>query len=112
MCHWINLELYNSFQPELREIFDEVAAETAEWYINEVEEQTVVNRKIWEDSGATFYQLSEADKMAWAALLPDLPAQWAKDTEALGLPGWEIVDTYIQLTEEAGHTWPREWGQR
>ena len=65
-----------------------------------------------EQAGVTFCTISEADKAKWAQMIPDLPAEWAQEMEAQGLPGWEIVDTYIKLTKEAGHQWPREWGRR
>jgi TRAP-type C4-dicarboxylate transport system substrate-binding protein len=110
---WMNLGVYNSFSQELRELIDELAIETEKYNIELLMERTAGYIDIFKKAGVTFYTISEADRVKWAKLMPDTPAQWAKKLEELGWPaGWEIVEGYNELTSKAGHKWIRRWGQR
>lgn len=52
------------------------------------------------------------DAASWAEACDDLAAMYAEEMEDLGYPGWEIVQRYIELCEDAGYVWPREWAVR
>jgi TRAP-type C4-dicarboxylate transport system substrate-binding protein len=108
----ISQDLWDSLTSSERDIFLQAAEETQEWLPAEYAKQQAEGVATFEEAGVTFYTMSETDKAAWAQALPDLPAQWAQEMEAQGLPGWEIVETYIEITKDAGYSWPREWGQR
>jgi hypothetical protein len=60
--------------------------------------------------GVQFYEIPSEDIKKWASSMPDLPAEWAKKMEAKGLPGWKIVDRYIDLLKKEGFEFPRKWG--
>ena len=36
----------------------------------------------------------------------------AKKMESNGLPGWQIVNKYIELSKKEGWEFPRKWGVR
>ena len=48
----------------------------------------------------------------WQALTPDLPAVWASETEEKfsGLPCFDIVKRYQEITTQLGYKWARTWG--
>lgn len=112
MFLWINLDVWNSLTSRQQDIIQQAADETQSWLIEQVKEDTEDYVDVFKDAGVTFYTMSDADKAEWAEMLPDLPGEWAEEMEALGLPGWEIVETYVRLCSEEGYEWPREWGER
>lgn len=60
--------------------------------------------------GVTFKTLSEEERASWAAAIPDIPAEWAREVSDQGYPGWKLVARYQELTEQMGYKWPRKWG--
>ncbi len=47
--------------------------------------------------------------LSWPTPLEDIKGNWIKEKEAKGLPGRDVVVTYIEILEELGHEFPREW---
>ncbi|WP_126975906.1 C4-dicarboxylate TRAP transporter substrate-binding protein [Frigidibacter oleivorans] len=62
-----------------------------------------------EANGARISELPEADRSAWAAALPPIGLNWAREQDARGLPGTEVLQAYIQRLKEAGTVLPRDW---
>ncbi|MDP1668164.1 C4-dicarboxylate TRAP transporter substrate-binding protein [Phaeovulum sp.] len=56
--------------------------------------------------------LSDAEKARWAAALPDVAGGWAKDADAQGLAGTEVLNAYVAALKAAGVVLPRDWSQR
>lgn len=65
--------------------------------------------KAMEDGGATITELPEAERVKWAAALPNIAMDWAVDLDAKGLPGTEVLTTYITHLKDAGVSLPRDW---
>lgn len=108
---WVNLDFWNSLPSEYQEMFEQAAEEAEAWHLEQLLTKEEEYREFLEDDeGLTFHQMSTVDKETWAAAMPDSPSDFAWDMEALGKPGWNITDTYIQLFEDAGYVWPREFG--
>jgi TRAP-type C4-dicarboxylate transport system substrate-binding protein len=59
--------------------------------------------------GATVVDVSDEDRAAWAAGLPNIALEWAAEVEARGAPGHEILSAYIAAMEAAGQTVLRDW---
>lgn len=109
---WANLDFWNALTPRQQEIFEQAAAEMMDWWVINVKEKEAEAKRKMEEANVTFTELPDAEKKKWAEAIPDLPATWADDMEKRGLPGWEIVDTFKRLADEAGHVWLRDWGKR
>lgn len=109
---WVNLDFWNALTPAQRDVFTKAAAEAEEWHVEETLRTVAEYKKTMEEAGVTFHEFPEAERQKWIEMLPDIPAEWAQEMEAKGLPGWHIVETFIRLCEEAGHSWEREWGKR
>ena len=56
--------------------------------------------------------LSDAEKKRWADALPDVAGIWAKNADAQGLAGTEVLNAYVTAIKAAGVTLPRDWSQR
>ncbi|MBR9762018.1 MAG: C4-dicarboxylate ABC transporter permease [Rhodobacteraceae bacterium] len=62
-----------------------------------------------EAGGAQISELSEAERSRWATALPNIAMDWARDLDGKGLPGTEVLTTYIDHLKEAGVALPRDW---
>jgi TRAP-type C4-dicarboxylate transport system substrate-binding protein len=109
----MNLDTFKSFPPEIQNILVETGKETViraakeiipKWWDRCVKE--------WKAKGIIFLDLPDAEKIKWAATLEDIPAEWAKEMEEKGLPGFKIVERWQQITSEMGYKWPRKWGMK
>jgi TRAP-type C4-dicarboxylate transport system substrate-binding protein len=110
---WINLKTWNSLSPGDQKIFQQAGLEAEErqtvaWINAEKKLREVEYPK----AGVAFHKLPDADIAKWIKAMPDVPGEWAKKMEKKGLPGWEIVDMYLELHEKEGWKFPRQWGMR
>jgi TRAP-type C4-dicarboxylate transport system substrate-binding protein len=112
MTLWINMDTWKKFSPEDRQLFIDVGKRAEAVYLDWFDQHLKKVDEDFKKRGVIYYSLSEIDKKKWADQMPDLPAEWAKEMEAKGLPGWKIVDTYIELSEKEGWKFPRKWGKR
>lgn len=62
-----------------------------------------------EKGGATITELPASEREAWANALPPIAQNWAHEQDKLGLPGTEVINTYIQHLKDAGVKLPRDW---
>lgn len=107
----MNLDTFKSFSPEIqnilleagKEVIIKAARETIPKYWNKSVEE-------WKAKGIIFIDFPDAEKKKWAATLEDIPAEWAKEMEGKGLPGFKIVERWQEITGEMGYKWPRKWG--
>jgi TRAP-type C4-dicarboxylate transport system substrate-binding protein len=60
-------------------------------------------------AGAKVAEFPDAERKRWAALLPDLPNQWARELEAKGLPAKGVVDAFLEGLGRQGVVLPRNW---
>ena len=59
--------------------------------------------------GGTIIALSDEQRRAWAASVPDLAAAWAADIERRGLPGSELLSAYMDTMRTNGQPIMRHW---
>lgn len=60
-------------------------------------------------NGAKVTELPENERKRWAAMLPDLPGQWAGELESRGLPAKRVVGAFLDGLEQRGVELPRNW---
>ena len=61
------------------------------------------------EGGGTIVALSEAQRRAWAASVPDLAAGWVADIERRGLPGRALLEAYMDTMRAHGQPILRHW---
>lgn len=105
----INLNYWNSLPGELQDIFLEVGkkygAENAKWLRKETERQIALMK----ESGVVFYQIPFREKARWANAMQNYAERFIGMAESKGLPGEELVKTYISNLEKEGYRFPRRW---
>ena len=56
--------------------------------------------------------VSEEQRRAWAASVPDLANAWVDDIENRGLPGRELLNDYMETMRENGQPIMRIWDRQ
>lgn len=85
----------------------------AEVYRDELAQETIRRgaraMDVFEAEGGTVISLSEEQRRAWAASVPDLANEWVDDIENRGLPGRELLNDYMETMRENGQPVMRGW---
>ncbi|MBN8290460.1 C4-dicarboxylate TRAP transporter substrate-binding protein [Rhodobacter sp. NTK016B] len=58
------------------------------------------------------HTLAPEERARWAAALPDIAGTWAAAADEMGLPGTEVLTTYVETLQAAGADLGRDWSQR
>ena len=59
--------------------------------------------------GAQIKELSDEARAGWAASLVSFPNQQAKDADGRGMPGSEVLNTYLKAVSDTGYEMPVEY---
>jgi len=103
---WINRDVWDRLDADERTLFVEVGKEADQRYVENLKRVIEESLEEYRKAGLRVTTLSEADREQWAAAMPDLPGEWAEKMEAKGLPGWEVVNTYREISAQFGWTFP------
>lgn len=63
------------------------------------------------EGGAKVRELSPEERKQWAAVLPNVALPWAKDLDAKGLPGTQVLNAFVAEIRAAGVQFPRDWSK-
>jgi TRAP-type C4-dicarboxylate transport system substrate-binding protein len=106
---WVNMGTWKKLTATDQKLFIDAGKESEQVYLTNLETHLAQARQQFDKSGVITVNLSDADKTRWAANLPEVPAQWAEKMESIGLPGWRIVEKYMDLSSKEGWQFPRKW---
>ncbi len=68
-----------------------------------------VSYKGFKAKGGTIVQMSQADRKAWAAAMPNVAQDWAAGLEKKGVPGKAILAAYMDSMRAANQPILRQW---
>ena len=97
----MNLDKWNSLPSDIQEAIDGLSGAAAAELFGEVfdgTDTTVIN--YLKEEGHTFTTLSPEEKARWAEFLKDILDDWVAEQEANGLPGQEVLDEALSLSEK------------
>ena len=60
-------------------------------------------------AGGTVVELSADERTAWAKSMPNIAVEWAKELDANGAPGSDMLIAYIEKLKAAGEEPARDW---
>ena len=108
----MNLDAWNSLTPEQQTMFDE-----ARGYVEENHAQYSQDYlpQSWENikaHGVTVIEWPEEDIQKWISMVPDTPAQFAKDYEDRIPEIWDIIKRVQEIQTSYGYVWSRQFGIR
>lgn len=101
----INKDKYESLPEDVKKILHELGAEWADVTTEICARNDAEGLKILAGLGVEVTDISEEAKSDWANALADFPNRMAKNVDAAGLPGSQVMNFYIDRVEELGHEW-------
>lgn len=110
---WVNRKTFDALPKDVQDILLEAGKEIELRIAQEL--VPAWTKKIFatfDKNGVVYSKLSPDQRAQWAANIPDIPAEWAKEVSDQGYPGWAIVARYQEITEQLGYKWPRKWGKQ
>jgi TRAP-type C4-dicarboxylate transport system substrate-binding protein len=107
-----NREVWNKLPEDIQEIILQVGAEASKKYAAENDALGLEAIEEMKAAGVEFIVLPAAEKAKWAELLPDFPAEWAREMNEKGQPGTRVMEAYLEITEKAGFQHARQWGTK
>ena len=105
----MNLRTLERLPVEVRQIVEEVGREYETQAAQELDVRQIVGLENLRAAGATVRDLPEDVRRDWAQSLSDFPDRMAKEADSRGMPGTEIIRSYIELITQSGYDWPGEY---
>jgi TRAP-type C4-dicarboxylate transport system substrate-binding protein len=100
----VNLNKWNELPQEVQAAFEEAG----KVYTMELAKISKSNKYYdhMEENGVQFSELPAEDVKAWAEKLVYMPQAYAEDLNKAGLPGTDLMKSFIQYQIEEGHQFP------
>jgi TRAP-type mannitol/chloroaromatic compound transport system substrate-binding protein len=105
----MNTRSLERLPPEVQEIVLEVGRDYEVTVAKMLDERQAFGLNSLRAAGATVRTLPEEVRREWAESLADFPRNMAEEAESRGMPGREILRTYIDLVTQSGYEWPVEY---
>jgi TRAP-type C4-dicarboxylate transport system substrate-binding protein len=105
----LNKDVFESFPPYMREIFQEVGQEWARKLAEAQANKAEAAMETMKEGGAEVVYLSDEKRAEWAHKLPNVPMEWAATMDEKGLPGTQTVKGFLDGLRERGVQLPRDW---
>ncbi|GAE25944.1 TRAP-type C4-dicarboxylate transport system [Halalkalibacter wakoensis JCM 9140] len=102
----VNNDVWAGLPEEVQTVFEEVGKQYTYEIAKYSKESTIADFKEMEEAGVTITTLSPEDEAEWASRLEFMPIEYAEELNSSGLPGTEIMQSYIQFQKDAGHEFP------
>ncbi len=105
----MNMRSFNKMPPEVQIILIEVG----QGYEKQAGISLNARQKAGLDGlakvGAKLKTLPEAARAGWAKSLASFPSRQAKDADGRGMPGTEVMKSYIDAVNASGYKWPHAY---
>lgn len=106
----MNLDKFKSLPADIQKVLVDTGREAELVMVDELApkaKQQITDA--WTKQGVKFTTLAESERALWASKVDDIPAEWAAEMAAKGLPGWEMMTRFQEIAAERGYKWPRKW---
>lgn len=105
----VNQDYWNSLPDEVKGVLQEVAILYRDHLAGIAMDRAAESRDAYVAAGGTIVDVSDEDRAAWAAAMPNIAAEWAATLDEAGEPGTEMLNAYLGKLEAAGFVGVRNW---
>ena len=105
----VNADFWATLSPEVQAILREVAVDYRNRLADVAMETAASSEAAYVAAGGTIADLSDEDRTAWAAAMPNIAQEWAAGLDAAGKNGSAMLSAYIDKLIAAGETPARNW---
>ena len=104
-----NKKKLESLPQEVQDIILEVSAEWEAGNGTAMDKVQEFGLSKLKENGAIIKSIPDEVRIEWAESLADFPKTQAADAKSRGLPGIEVMNSYIEAAKTVGHVWPVEY---
>ena len=104
-----NTDWYEGLPDAVKSALYKGADAAGDWYISALETAVQNAFKVMGENGATIKEASPEIRAAWASGMDNSAQTWAKDLDARGIPGTEVLTLYMNAMRDAGAKPLRDW---
>ncbi len=104
-----NADFWNTLSPEVQAILQETAVAYRDRLADVAMSIASESEAAYVAAGGTIIDLSDADRAAWAASMPNIAQEWAAGLDAQGKNGSAMLAAYMDKLIAAGETPARNW---
>ena len=108
----VNRDVWNRLPPDIQDIMLQAGVEAGRKLAQETDSLIEKALQDMKAAGVTIIDLPADERAKWSAMLPDYPAEWARDMNAKGQPGTRVMEAFLSITEKAGFKHARKWGTK
>ncbi|MEH7380338.1 C4-dicarboxylate TRAP transporter substrate-binding protein [Bacillus sp. JJ1533] len=105
----VNADTFEGLPKEVQDVLVDVGKKYSFNMAEELSKETSKNLDQIESEGGVVTTLSDAEKLKWLEVLPNIPNDYAKRMNDEGLPGSDIMKDYIQGQMDHGHNFPKPY---
>lgn len=105
----VNLDSWERLPAPVRDVIQAVADEYRDLAAEAYYEGGTASLATATANGATIAALSPEVRADYASRMPNIAREWAEGLDARGLPGTEVLQTYMRLAQERGIAFARDW---
>ena len=105
----VNESYWKKLPDEVKTALQEVAVEYRDHVAGIAMDRAAESREAYVAAGGKIIEVSQEDRAAWAAAMPNIAAEWAANLDKRGEAGTEMLNTYIGKLKAAGHEGVRDW---
>ena len=105
----VNKDYWNRLPDEVKGVLKEVAVEYRDHLAGIAMDRAEASRQAFVEAGGTIVDIDPDERMAWAAAMPNIAAEWAAKLDDAGQSGTEMLNAYMGKLNAAGYTPVRDW---
>ncbi len=105
----MNADTWNGLPREVQIVIQDAAIAYRDHVGVQALEKAAGNYKKYQAAGGKITVMSEAERKKWADTMPNVAKDWVASLEKKGLPGKEILASYMNTMRDAGQPILRQW---
>lgn len=105
----VNSDVWADLPDKVKGVLQSVAIEYRDHVAGIAMDRAEASRQAYIDGGGTIVVMSQEERQAWADSMPNIAAEWARDLDATGAPGSDMLVAYMGKLAAAGFAPLRDW---
>jgi TRAP-type C4-dicarboxylate transport system substrate-binding protein len=105
----VNQDYWKKLPDEVKTALQEVAVEYRDHLANMAMDRAADSLKAYIAAGGNVVKVSDEERAAWAAAIPNVAQEWADNLNKKGEDGTKMLNTYLGKLKDAGYTGIRDW---
>ncbi len=105
----INTVTWNKLPGYFKKIFLDIAVDWPKWQVVADKAKTKKFIGIMKKKGVKFSTLAPEERLRWVKSMPNVAMEWAARQDKKGLPGTEVMSSYLAELRRLNVKMLREW---